>query len=181
MATAAEQRRWRAKQRRKQRLAASDQRALTREFATAALAWARAQDGAVARGLALRVAGLLDATEEAEEPGQAALRRLASSMGLTLDGADEDAQRSTALDMLDRAVEELQNGTATVASVRSGLQAASALAKARARVNVAALDGTIRLALAGIYTDDSVNHDHREAPPWACCPGSRRRSREANE
>lgn len=176
MSTAAEQRRWRAKQRRAKRVAARDARELTRTFATDALAWAQAQPGSTASGLALRVAGLLDATDENEDPGTAALRRLAGSLGISDEvNEDEDVQRATALDVLERANEELEDGTADVATVRSGLQAARALAKTRGRVNVAAVDHVIRLALLGIYTDaNGVVHDHREAPPWpSCCPDSR--------
>jgi len=173
--TAERQRRWREKQRRRaKRVAGRDARELTRTFATAALDWSRAQEGSVARGLGLRVAALLDATEEGEDAGTAALRRLAAAMGIDVTDREDDAQRATAFDMLDASVEELQDGTATLASVRSGLQAAKALQRTRPRVNTARLDRTIQLALLGIYTDaHGVEHRHTEAPPWACCPGSR--------
>jgi len=182
MATAAEQRRWRAKQRRKQRLASRDARALTRDFASAALDWSRGQPGSTARGLGLRVAALLDDTEEAEDAGTAALRRLATAMGIDITDGEDDAQRAHALDMLDRSVTELQDGTATLASVRGGLQAAKALQRTRTRANTARLDRTIQLARLGIYADrEGIDHDHRQAPPWACCAGSRRLARENDE
>jgi hypothetical protein len=119
-----------------------------RDFLGLALAWTDAQETATGQGLGLNVAEALDQVKE--ETDDSNLRRFSDREGIAgaFRSADNHARRQ-ALGMIQAATVELRAGTATVTTIRTGLKAARALAKYRARFDASAVDLYLAVALSG--------------------------------
>jgi hypothetical protein len=122
--------------------------AAVREFLELAVTWADEQTTAQGQGMALKALQALDAIEE--DASESSLMRFAEREGIP--GAfrlADDRARQKAIEMIAARTVELRAGRATITTIRTGLAAADALRKRRAKFDASAVDWYLAKALIG--------------------------------